>query len=114
MLNKNIYIEQLIHKFECDGLFDMSSDDYISEDVLREHINKFIATNVKYGMDYQLTEGQLQIVLDEAKIETIKNTITFLSEKNILIPSGIDRGTGEFIYTLTDEGKTLYRKIIID
>lgn len=113
MFDKNTYINQLINKLDQDGTFDMSSDDYIDKKILKSHINKFIGTNVKYGMDFQLTDNQLQIILDESRIETIKTTITFLSEKNILTPSGIDRGTGEFIYTLTDQGKTLYKKIFM-
>lgn len=114
MINKNIYIEQLISKLSQDGIFEMSSDDYVSEEVLRRHTLKFVDNNIKYGMDFHLTDNQLQIILDESRIETIKNTITFLSDKNILTPSGIDRSTGEFIYTLTDEGKHLYKKIFID
>ena len=114
MLNKSLYIDQLITQFEKAGMLDMSSDDYISGDVLRKHITKFVNNNIKYGMDYRLTDNQIQIVLDDSKIETIKNTITFLNEQNVLTPSGIDSHTGEFIYTLTDHGKTLYKKIITD
>lgn len=113
MLDTKLYIEQLIKRLREDGIFELSSEDYICEDVFRAALKKFIDKNIRFGLALPLTDNQLNIILEESKIKTVKNTINFLSEQNILEATGIDRGTGEFIYTLTAHGKSVYRKIFM-
>lgn len=109
-----LYIHRLYKVVEDEGLFEMSNDDYINPNIFIEICTENITEQNKNDANVDLTDTIIRKIIQESRAATVKNTIDFLSVKKILEASGMDHQTGEFVYTLTKAGKTLYRKLMLD
>lgn len=107
-----LYMEQIISRLRKENLFDMSLETYVDEDILRELLQVFVKRNLIYNGKQDLSHTQLELIIEEAKIGTIKKTIGFLSDRNILERTSFNERTGEMVYGLTDYGKNVYRKLL--